>query len=147
MTYFRECIATGSHAMHIDADVAGAVRPWHPDLDLGRVSLHDAGPVAWFVRTVIRQGAMTLGHRVYFGRSTFDPRNARSLALLVHELQHVTQVERLGLIRFFAKYAWALARNRFRYSHDLPLEAEAHAVQAAALGPLERLIEERSHDI
>lgn len=131
--------------MHIEPQVAEAVRPWHPDLELARVSLHDSGPIAWFVRNVVRQGAMTLGHRIYLGRSTFDPHNAHSLALLVHELQHVTQVERLGLIRFFAKYAWALARNRFRYSHDLPLEAEAYAVQAAALGPLERLLEERSH--
>ena len=92
----------------------------------------------------LRQGAMTLGHRVYFGKSQFDPQSGRSLALLVHELKHVEQFERLGRLGFFRRYLSSLARNRFRYSHDLPLEAEAYEAQRVALGPLETWAAERS---
>lgn len=121
-----------------------AVRSFARAIDLGRVRLVRRGPVAWFVRRVLRQGAMTLGHRIYFGKAQFDPRSGRSLALLVHELKHVEQFERLGRFGFFRRYAGALARNRFRYSHDLPLEAEAYEAQRVALEPLEAWAEERS---
>jgi len=128
----------------IPSEAVAATRSFATGIALGRVRLVHDGPVAWFVRHVLRQGAMTLGHRIYFGRARFDRRNPRSLALLVHELKHVEQFERLGWAGFLVRYLGALAKNRFRYSHDLPLEAEAYEAQRLALGPLEAWAAERS---
>jgi hypothetical protein len=113
---------------------------WFPDLDLDRVRIVTGGPVCWYVRRAGR-GAMTLAPYIFFGRAKFDPRDARSLALLVHELKHVEQVGRMGHIRFYLRYAAGLIRNGFRYSHDHPLEKEAYALQAAVFEPLRDALE------
>ena len=105
-----------------------ALRPWFPDLDFDRVHLVHAGPVSWFVRAVLRQGAMTVAPFIFFGRHHFDPASPASLALLAHELRHIEQYAEMGRARFLFTYL----RDRFKagkYSRDLPLEKPAYDLQ------------------
>jgi hypothetical protein len=113
----------------MDADVARILTPWFPDLDIERAHVVTHGPVCWFVRRVLRQGAMTIAPYIFFGRDEYNPANAGSLALLAHELKHIEQYRSMGHIRFL----WTYLRDRRRaggYSHELPLEVDAYALQA-----------------
>jgi hypothetical protein len=64
----------------------------------------------WWLRPFLMQGvvAITLGRRVYLkaGLSTKYMEK-----LLRHELAHVRQIERLGLLRFYASYAAEFVRH------------------------------------
>ena len=115
--------------MKIDAATADKLRPWFPDLDMESVTLVHTGPVCWFVRSVIRQGAMTFAPYVFYGKSSFDASRAGSLALLAHELKHVQQYRESGRLGFLVKYFIDKARNGFRYNENLPLEKEAYELQ------------------
>jgi hypothetical protein len=75
------------------------LRPWFPDLDLGTIRIVERGPVCWYVRNVVRQGAMTVAPYVFYGRERLDPEDPGSLALLAHELNHVRQYKRFGHAR------------------------------------------------
>ena len=112
----------------MDERAVEALRPWFPNMDFGRVRLVHSGVVSWFVRTVLRQGAMTIAPFVFFGKHQYDPASARSLALLAHELRHIEQYAELGHARFIFRYM----RDRLRageYRRDLPLEAGPYALQ------------------
>jgi hypothetical protein len=115
--------------MKIDDGSADRLRPWFPDLDMQSVTLVHGGPVCWFVRSVVRQGAMTIAPYVFYGKSSFEPASARSLALLAHELKHVEQYRARGRIGFLIKYFIDKARNGFKYNENLPLEKEAYELQ------------------
>jgi hypothetical protein len=117
-------------ALSVDAATQAKLRPWFPGLDLDRVRLIESGPLCWFVRSVLGQGAMTIDPWVFYGRDRFDSGSAASVALLAHELKHVEQYRRLGHARFLLGYLRDLASNGFRYSRNLPLEAECYALQA-----------------
>jgi len=112
----------------MDAATAAILKPWFPALDLEKVRIVTRGPGCWFVRNVLRQGAMTLAPYVFFGRDAFDPAHAKSLALVAHELRHVEQYGQMGHLRFLTTYL----RDRIRaghYSPELPLEAPCYALQ------------------
>jgi len=113
-----------------------ALPPWFPDLDFARVRLVHSGPMSWFVRTVLRQGAMTIAPYVFFGKHRYDPASPRSLALLAHELRHVEQFAEMGHLRFLYTYAKDRIKAR-KYSRDLPLEAGPYALQDAVRLALE----------
>lgn len=122
----------------LDPNTINLMRRWLPSLEFERVRIVTGGPVCWFVRAVLRQGAMTLAPYIFYGRAHFDPANPRSMPLLAHELLHCRQAQGMGRLRFFVRYAWDLAKRGFRYSRELPLEAEAYALQAevrAAMRP------------
>jgi hypothetical protein len=92
--------------------------------------------MSWFVRNILRQGAMTIAPFVFFGKDRFDETKASSLALLAHELKHVEQYRTMGHVRFL----WTYIRDRRRaggYSRDLPLEVEPYALQAVVRAALE----------
>ena len=62
----------------------------------------------WWLRLVLLPGVagITLGRRVYLdGRAEV----ARSLR---HELVHVRQIARVGMLRFYAQWLWEYVRNR-----------------------------------
>jgi hypothetical protein len=112
----------------MDADVAANLKPWFPNLDLARVRVVTGGPVCWFVRRVLNQGAMTIAPFIFFGKDLYDPTSASSMALLAHELKHIEQYGRAGRLRF----VWTYVRDRLRageYRRDLPLEVEPYALQ------------------
>ena len=86
-------------------------------------------PVCWFVRRVLKQGAMTIAPFVFFGKDSYDPASASSMALLAHELRHIEQYATFGRVRFL----WTYARDRLRaggYRRDLQLEADHYALQS-----------------
>ncbi len=113
----------------MDERAVTGLRPWFPELDFDRVRLVHSGPVSWFVRTVLRQGAMTIAPFVFFGKHHFDPASGRSLSLLAHELRHIEQYAEMGHVRFLATYLWDRLKAG-HYSRDLPLEAGPYALQA-----------------
>jgi hypothetical protein len=122
--------------MRVDAASAATLQPWLPTVVIRNVHIVSTGPVCWFVRHVLKQGAMTVAPFIFYGLARFDPANPASLALLAHELKHVEQYRALGHVRFLSRYLYDLARNRLRYSRSLPLEAEAYALQARVLAAL-----------
>jgi hypothetical protein len=115
--------------MRIDEATVNKLRPWFPDLDMSSVRLMHSGPACWFVRSVLKQGAMTFAPYVFYGRASFDASSAGSLALLAHELKHVEQYRQRGHAGFLLRYFIDKARNGFRYSEALPLEQPAYALQ------------------
>ena len=123
----------GRRAIRIEAATAEKLRPWFPDLDLGSVRLIEAWATRAFVKHVLQQGAMTIAPFIFYGKSSFDPKEPRSVALLAHELKHIEQYGEMGHLRFFARYLTDKARNGFKYSRDLPLERPAYALQAEVL--------------
>ena len=120
----------------MDERALEALAPWFPDLDLKAVRLVHSGVMSWFVRSVLRQGAMTIAPFVFFGKHRYDPTSPRSLALLAHELQHIQQYREMGHLRFLFTYS----RDRLkagRYSRDLPLESGPYALQEEVRAALE----------
>lgn len=120
----------------MDERALEALTPWFPDLDLKAVRLVHSGVMSWFVRSVLRQGAMTIAPFVFFGKHRYDPTSPRSLALLAHELQHIQQYREMGHLRFLFTYS----RDRLkagRYSRDLPLESGPYALQEEVRAALE----------
>lgn len=98
-------------------------------MPLDGVRIVTAGPACWFVKHVLRQGALTFSPFIFFGASPYDPDDSDSVALLAHELKHVEQYRRYGRAGFLLRYFRDLAGRRFRYSTDLPLEREAYSLQ------------------
>ena len=79
--------------------------------------------------------AITLGRRIWIARE-LPP--AELETLLRHELVHVRQMERLGVVAFLARYLGEYARNRLRrMGHDaayraISFEQEAFAAEVEA---------------
>jgi hypothetical protein len=73
-------------------------------------------------------GAITLNHVIHFRvMDNYDPHSPQGLAFLAHELKHVEQFEREGLIRFYLKYLWFYIQHG--YGQLVPSEAEAYELQ------------------
>lgn len=122
--------------MRLPSRVLIALRPWFPGLELERVRVVAGGPVCWFVRTVLRKGAMTVAPFVFLGTRAYEPDDPAFLALLAHEVKHIEQFRRYGYVRFLVRYFWDLGRSGFRYSPRLPLEAEAYELERKFLASL-----------
>jgi hypothetical protein len=101
--------------MRLDARLAEMLSPWFAPEVLARTRIVSRGPVCWFVRNVLRQGAMAFSPFVFFGRERFEADRLASVALLAHELKHLEQYGRYGHIGFLRRYFWDLGRRRFRY--------------------------------
>ena len=69
--------------------------------------------------------AIALGHTIYFRQmEAYNPHAPRGLALLAHEIKHIEQVERYGLVSFYWRY-WLDYRQQ-GYGEALPFETEAY---------------------
>lgn len=79
--------------------------------------------------------AITLGRRIWISPSVPEVSRER---LLRHERVHVTQMCRLGIVRFLIVYVWEYLRNRLRgLSADeayrrISFEKEAFAAEDSA---------------
>ena len=89
----------------------------------------------WLARDVV---AITLGRRVYIAE-TIGKRSADYVErLLRHELAHVRQVNRLGLLRFLWRYSMEFLRhfrregNVARAYRLISFEVEAYAAEEGA---------------
>ena len=115
-----------SAAMRIDSASALSALV-DPSVDPTSVRLHIGGLPGAYLR-LVKKRAITIGQHIWFR----DEAARDDRALVIHELVHVGQYRQMGVPRFIARYVRDLARARFRYSHDLPLEAPAYARQAEA---------------
>jgi len=82
----------------------GDAVPW------GLVTLHDGPGLNLIARLALRRGhpAITLGRRVYFRQRPPPDLNAapeEAKILFLHEMTHVWQYRRLGMVRFLLRYA------------------------------------------
>ena len=75
--------------------------------------------------------AITLGRRIYVLPSYVQRSQAEVTRLIRHELAHVRQVERLGLVRFLARYVVEFVRHlRRTRSFDAAYHAISFEVEA-----------------
>ena len=88
----------------------------------------------WWLRPFLMRGviAITLGSRIYVREAMASASFER---LLKHELAHVRQVHRLGLLRFLWRYLWEYARHWVRLRNGqaayaaISFEIEARAAE------------------
>jgi hypothetical protein len=118
------------------AEVAAAL----PGVDLGSVDVHRAS--RWLARLWGRDiSAMTLHTTIYVRADVLDRDPAVLGPLIVHELAHVQQWSRLGMVRFLWNYLSGYVRGRLTgLSHRaayraIPLEVEAREVAHQLRGP------------
>lgn len=73
----------------------------------------------WFLRYVMRWArALTLGHTILYKY----PKDKITPTTHAHELVHVEQIERDGVLKFYPKYLWY--QLRYGYKRN-PYEVEA----------------------
>jgi hypothetical protein len=90
----------------------------------------------WWLRPFLMRDviAITLGRRIYVRQAMVSGAFER---LLRHELAHVRQVDRLGLMRFLWRYLIEFARNWLRLRNSgaayaaISFEIEARAAESA----------------
>ncbi|MCM2316614.1 MAG: DUF4157 domain-containing protein [Thermoanaerobaculia bacterium] len=72
--------------------------------------------IPWWLRFVLsrRTLAITIGRRIYLGRELLARSADEIEAIVAHELEHVRQFARVGLLRFAWRYAGDYVRNRWR---------------------------------
>ena len=102
--------------MHLPPPVSGA-----------RARVH-AGVFAGIATRILRADAFTLGGRIFVSRESWRLLRARPAdweALLSHELVHVEQFRRHGIVRFLARYLAEYARGR--------LSGKSHGESYAAI--------------
>jgi hypothetical protein len=95
--------------------------PPFPAVDLDRVRLRLG---ARFPGIPARPQGMALGYTIYLKQPRFDEGNHADMALLLHELVHVAQYERLTPAGFARRYAEALLSDPSNERN--PLEHEAY---------------------
>ncbi len=104
----------------LTAHEKSALRPYVDQADLERAVLYD-GRVPWYLGR--RFAGIVRGHRVYLRAGVYDAGTPAGLALLGHELTHVTQY-RCGMT------AWRYLLSALRGYRRSRYEQEAFAVQA-----------------
>ena len=81
---------------------------------------------------------MTLGHLIIFTKPQYyDPCSIQGLALLAHELKHLEQYRREGLLRFL----WRYLSHWLKMGYDLerhPYEKEATEFEARVQAQLKK---------
>ena len=124
--------------MKIDAETARRLLPWFSELEMRNVTLINAWPMNAVVKNMLRQGALTIAPFIFYGKASFNAEDAKSIALLAHELKHIEQYRSMGHFQFLMRYFRDKARNGFEYSKTLPLEKAAYDLQAEVLEALTR---------
>ena len=107
--------------------------------DLSRVHL-SRGWTAGLLTGALGASAVTLGRRIFFSASAWgrlaDGR-IEALELVAHEVVHVAQIRRLGLIRFLREYCWEYLRHRMAgRDHMQSYRALSAEVEARRLAQL-----------
>jgi hypothetical protein len=85
--------------------------------------------------------AVTFRNTIYFAPGRYDPSSCDGFELLAHELAHVEQFRRYGVIRFVLRYLGSYCANRVR-GHDshqaycrIPFEIAASDLARRVGGP------------
>ncbi len=111
----------------LPVDVIHTLAPFVPRQDLERLRVVTGTPGRW-LPALLRTGATTFGHHVFFRSGRYRIDSSRGLALIAHEAAHVTQYRELGTPRFLLRYI----RGQFqcRFNHDShPMEIPMIALQ------------------
>ncbi len=108
----------------VPAEISEVLRPWTADLEWPRVRI--------VAPALIPTGhlGVTIGHRIYL-RSRPEPLDVRWRDLVLHELAHVRQVERMGLLGFAHGYGVEWARTLSYRDHPMEIEARNSAGHSA----------------
>ncbi|MDA0353188.1 MAG: DUF4157 domain-containing protein [Chloroflexi bacterium] len=104
-----------------------------PEGELRAIRVVTRAPARW-LPPIFHANAMTFGRYVLIRAGRYDPETTRGLALIAHEAGHVTQWRKLGVARFFVRYARGLIRARFahaRHPMEQPLNQRQREVRAA----------------
>ena len=121
-----------------------------PDkLPYGDVRLVDGPAVNDLAEAAFRNlnTAITLRRTIYFRlhfQEDFSSADRNARRLFVHEMTHVCQWRRLGVIRFLLRYARDLLACRgnaaamYRYEDDVPLDRSRLEAQAEMVGDYQR---------
>ncbi|MDY6834802.1 MAG: DUF4157 domain-containing protein [Chloroflexota bacterium] len=96
-----------------------------PNLRFDRVRVRTSGIPIRILRRLNGAG-MAMGHHIYVLPEYYDMGSFHGLSIIAHELKHVEQHERQGMLRHSIIYFMDLIKNRFKYSESLPLEREAY---------------------
>lgn len=117
----------------LNAKVKDILQSWYPELDLDQVKITRGGMIAWFFGRFFKAAAVTIGRNIYFTKKSYwhpgDCQDICGLSLLVHELKHVEQCEKMGVGHFILKYIWDWVAAGFRDGLYLPLEVPAYEIQ------------------
>ena len=64
----------------------------------------------WWLKPFLLRGVagITLGRRIYLAAG------AQADGVLRHELVHVRQIARIGMLRFYGQWVWEYVRNRLK---------------------------------
>jgi hypothetical protein len=98
----------------------------------------------WWLRPFLARGviAITLGRRIFLG-SAVGQRSAEYVTRLMrHELAHVRQINRHGLIGFYSRYVGEFLRLLWKHRSfnaaykDISFEVEARSAEEAYNQPL-----------
>lgn len=97
--------------------------------------LHRGFP--WWLGIVLVRGtlAITIGRRIYLGERLLSRGPEEIETIVAHELEHVRQFARLGVVRFAWLYARDYVRNRrrgmsaYEAYEAIPFEVEARVAE------------------
>ena len=100
--------------MNILDDAKNLLAPFFPSLKLEEVVLIDSGiSIGKVIMTLFGASAITFGDNIYFAKR-LDQSNVFDVALIGHELVHVEQYKKLGMIRFLIRYLFEFVMNLAR---------------------------------
>ena len=104
-------------------------------LDPGVVARAKLTKAKWYARFLSSEffakrqvAAITLGHTIHFrDESFYNPHSIQGLSLLAHEIKHIEQYEKLGILKFIGRYV----RDYFShgYGDSISFEGEAYAFE------------------
>ncbi|HVR44882.1 MAG TPA: DUF4157 domain-containing protein [Thermoanaerobaculia bacterium] len=126
------------------AALAGALERVRGELERSGARVRIGFPAGCRLLMGSRVFAITLGRRIFLAPELLSQSRERIVATLRHELVHVDQVLRLGLIRFLAIYLRDYLRGRLAgRSHleayrAIPFEREAFGSEEGPVAPFGR---------
>lgn len=124
--------------MKISEDAKNLLSPFFPNLNLEEVVLIDGSIIGRMIMTLFGASAITFGDKIYFAER-LDQSNFFNMALIGHELVHVEQYKKLGMVRFLIRYLLEFVVNlrkertcRKAYM-AIPFEREAYQTEEMIL--------------
>jgi hypothetical protein len=121
--------------MRLSPTTVERLAPFVPRRDLEAMRAVTGAPGRW-IPGLFGMSATTTWNCVFFRQGSFDEATPRGLALIAHEAVHITQVRKMTLPLFLARYVLGQFQCRFRHDSH-PLEAPAIVVQRRVREALE----------
>ena len=108
--------------LHLFPDMVRRISFFFPSLDLSRVRIvKNAGLPANMLKRSKGTAGMTFGRTIYLRDG--DSLDYEEIRLLLHELNHVEQMQRLGEFKFASRYGEQYKQYGY---YNMPLEKEAY---------------------